>query len=53
VGGREVLQTLRINTEDHIREQVICPNEKREITGNKVLETEERAWADGNVPIAL
>jgi len=53
VGGRQVLQTLRLQTEGQSPEQEIRPNDKREITGSKVLQTEERAYADWNVPKAV
>jgi hypothetical protein len=50
VGGRQVLQTLLIETEGKSWEQEICLNDKREIIGNKVLKTEEWACADWKVP---
>jgi hypothetical protein len=47
------LQTLRRLTEGQSWAQEIRPNDKREIIGNKVLQTEERACAYWNVPKAV
>jgi len=48
-----VLQALRIQTEGQGGEQEIRPDDKHEIIGNEVLQTEERACAEWNVPKAV
>ena len=53
MGGRQVLQTLPIQAERQSWEQEIHPNDKRDITGNKVLQTEEWACTDWTIPKAV
>ena len=50
VGGQQVLQSLRLQTEGQSQKQETHPNDKFEVIESQVLQTEEWACVQENLP---
>jgi len=50
VGGRQVLQSLRLQTEGQSQKRETHPNDKFEVIESQVLQTEEWACVQENLP---
>jgi hypothetical protein len=53
VGGRQVQQALQLLTERQGRKQETHPNDKREVIGNQVLKSKDRACTQRSIPEML